>query len=54
MFHTSKTIITFSTMAITAVVLLFGSGPIVGNQKALAANLYGSGDVLKFEIYIDI
>ncbi len=46
MFHTSvnsKTIMTFSTMAIAAVVLLFASDPILANQKALAANLCGSG-----------
>ncbi|MGB8937053.1 MAG: hypothetical protein WCC17_18350 [Candidatus Nitrosopolaris sp.] len=39
----SKTTMTFSSMAIAAVVLLFVSGPIVGNQQALAANLCGSG-----------
>jgi hypothetical protein len=46
MFHTSvdsKTTITFSTLAIAAVALLFASGPILGNQQALAANLCGSG-----------
>ena len=42
MFHTSKTTIAFSTMAIVALVLLFATGPILGNQ-ALAANLCGSG-----------
>ena len=46
MFHTSvksKTPVKFGTMAIAAVMLLFGSGPIIGNEKALAANLAGSG-----------
>jgi hypothetical protein len=32
----SKTAITFTTMAIAAVALLFGSGPILGNQPAFA------------------
>ncbi|MGB6534096.1 MAG: hypothetical protein WBF33_38950 [Candidatus Nitrosopolaris sp.] len=32
----SKTTITFGTTAIAAVALLFTSGPIVGNQQALA------------------
>jgi hypothetical protein len=36
----SKTTITFSTMTIAAVLLLFAS---VGNQQTLAANLCGSG-----------
>ena len=39
----SKTTMTLSSMVIAAVVLLFVSGPIVGNQQALAANLCGSG-----------
>ena len=46
MFHTSvksKTTMTFSTLVIAAVALLFASGPILGNQRALAANLCGSG-----------
>ena len=46
MFHTSvksKTPVTFGTMAIAAVMLLFASGPIIGNEKALGANLAGSG-----------
>jgi len=38
-----KTNIVFSAIAITAVVALFGSGPVVQNQQAFAANLYGSG-----------
>ena len=37
----SKTIITFTTMAIAAVALLFASGPIVGNQPAFAYFYYG-------------
>ena len=32
----SKATMTFSTLAIAAVALLFASGPIVGNQQALA------------------
>ena len=39
----SKTNIALSTVAIAVVVLLFASGPIVQNQQAFAANLYGSG-----------
>ena len=39
----SKTNISLSTVAIAVVVLLFASGPIVQNQQAFAANLYGSG-----------
>ena len=39
----SKTNISLSTVAIAIVVLLFASGPIVQNQQAFAANLYGSG-----------
>jgi hypothetical protein len=43
MFHTSmnsKTTITLSTLAIAAIAL-FVSGPILGNQQALAANAAG-------------
>jgi hypothetical protein len=43
MFHTYKTTMTVGTLAIIAVILLLASVPIVGNQKALAANLAGSG-----------
>jgi hypothetical protein len=45
MFRTSKskTIMTFDTMVIAGVMLLFAAGPVIGNQKALAANLAGSG-----------
>jgi hypothetical protein len=46
MFRTSvksKTIMTFGTMAIAAVMLLFAAGQVIGNQKAVAANLAGSG-----------
>jgi hypothetical protein len=46
MFRTSaksKTIMTFGTMVGTALMLLFAAGPIIGNQKVLAANLAGSG-----------
>src|SRR5215469_18922841 len=39
----SKTNIVFSAVAIAVAVLLFASGPIVQNQQAIAANLYGSG-----------
>ena len=39
----SKTNIALSTVATAVVVLLFASGPIVQNQQAFAANLYGSG-----------
>jgi hypothetical protein len=39
----SKTSKSLSTVAIAVVVLLFASGPIVQNQQAFAANLYGSG-----------
>ncbi|MGC1930195.1 MAG: hypothetical protein WA667_14575 [Candidatus Nitrosopolaris sp.] len=39
----SKTTMAFSTMTIAVLVLLFASGPIVGNQQASAANLAGSG-----------
>ena len=39
----SKTNIVFSAVAIAVAVLLFASGPIVQNQQAFAANLYGSG-----------
>jgi hypothetical protein len=45
MFRTSvksKTIMTFGTMAIAAV-MFFAAGSVTGNQKALAANLAGSG-----------
>ena len=35
--------IALSTVAIAVVVLLFASGPIIQNQQAFAANLYGSG-----------
>ncbi|MFZ0223338.1 MAG: hypothetical protein WAM42_16780 [Candidatus Nitrosopolaris sp.] len=37
----SKTTMAFSTMAIAAVALLFASGPITGNQQALAYGGYG-------------
>jgi hypothetical protein len=37
----SKTIMTFGTMAIAGVMLLFAAGPVIGNQRALAANLAG-------------
>ncbi len=43
MFHTYKTTMTFGTLVIVAVRLLFALVPIVGNQKALSANLAGSG-----------
>jgi hypothetical protein len=46
MFRTSeksKTIMMFGTMAIAVVTLVFAAGPIIGNQKALEANLAGSG-----------
>jgi hypothetical protein len=46
MFRTSaksKTIMIFGTMAIAALMLLFAAGPIIDNQKAMAANLAGSG-----------
>jgi hypothetical protein len=46
MFRTSvksKTTMTFMTLTVVAFALLFASGPILGNQKALAANLCGSG-----------
>jgi hypothetical protein len=39
----SKTTITFGTMAIAAVALLFASGPIVGNQQAFAYYYGGYG-----------
>jgi hypothetical protein len=39
----SKTSISLSSVAIAVVVLLFATGPIVQNQQAFAANLYGSG-----------
>ncbi len=42
MFYTSvnsKTIMTFSTLTIVVVALVFVSCPIFGNQQALAANL---------------
>jgi len=39
----SKIIMMFGTIAIAAVTLVFAAGPIIGNQKALAANLAGSG-----------
>ncbi|MGB6529821.1 MAG: hypothetical protein WBF33_17075 [Candidatus Nitrosopolaris sp.] len=42
MFHTYKTTMTFGTMAIAAVVLLFASGPIVRSQQVFAANMYGN------------
>jgi hypothetical protein len=32
----SKITVTFGTMAVAAAVLLFASGPIVGNEQALA------------------
>ncbi|HXX97283.1 MAG TPA: hypothetical protein VEL11_09235 [Candidatus Bathyarchaeia archaeon] len=46
MFRTSaksKTILTFRTMAIAALMLLFAAGAVIGNQKAVVANLAGSG-----------
>jgi hypothetical protein len=43
MLMNSKTGITFSIAAIAAVIVLFASGPVVGNQQALAANFAGSG-----------
>ena len=36
-----NTTVTFSALIITALSLVFAVGPIVGNQKALAANLCG-------------
>jgi len=39
----SKTIMMFGTVAIATVMLVFPAGAIIGNQKALAANLAGSG-----------
>jgi hypothetical protein len=39
----SKTTMAFGTITIVALVLLFASGPIVENQRALAATLAGSG-----------
>ena len=39
----SKINIVFSAVSIAVAVLLFASGPIVQNQQAFAANLYGSG-----------
>jgi hypothetical protein len=41
MLPTSKII--FSTLVIAAITLTFAVTPIIGNQKALAANLCGSG-----------
>ncbi|MFZ0511419.1 MAG: hypothetical protein WAM14_07430 [Candidatus Nitrosopolaris sp.] len=38
-----KTTLTFSALVIATLSLVFAVGPIVGNQKALAANLCGSG-----------
>ncbi|HYA84864.1 MAG TPA: hypothetical protein VEH06_15655 [Candidatus Bathyarchaeia archaeon] len=45
MFSTSKskTIMTFGTMAIVGAIFLCATGPVIGNQRALAANLAGSG-----------
>lgn len=46
MFHTSgnsKTTLTSSALVIVAVASLFAAGSILGNQKAFAANLAGSG-----------
>jgi hypothetical protein len=40
---TTKTTITFNTLAIVALSLVFAVSIIVANQKALAANLCGSG-----------
>ena len=40
---TAKTTLTFSTLVIAALSLVFAVGPIVANQKAHAANLCGSG-----------
>ncbi|MGB8935176.1 MAG: hypothetical protein WCC17_08730 [Candidatus Nitrosopolaris sp.] len=37
----SKTTITLSIAAIAAVALLFATGPIVGNQQALAYGWHG-------------
>jgi hypothetical protein len=37
------TTITFSALVIAVLSLVFAVAPIVGNQKALAANLCGSG-----------
>ena len=42
MVHTSKTIMAFSTLVIT-VTSLFATGPVLGNQQALAANAGGVG-----------
>jgi hypothetical protein len=39
----SKTTVTFGTIAIAAVALLFASGPITGNQQAFAY-YYGGYD----------
>ena len=38
-----KTTLTFSALVIATLSLIFAVGPIVGNQKAFAANLCGSG-----------
>ncbi|MFZ0515162.1 MAG: hypothetical protein WAM14_26430 [Candidatus Nitrosopolaris sp.] len=46
MFHTSmnsKTTITFTTLTIAAVALVFVSSPILGNQQALATNIGNVG-----------
>jgi hypothetical protein len=34
---------TFGTMAIAGVIFLCAAGPVIDNQRALAANLAGSG-----------
>jgi hypothetical protein len=39
----SKTIMMFGTIAIATVMLVFAAGHIIGNQRALGANLAGSG-----------
>ena len=46
MFRTSaksKTIMTFGTIVGTALILFFAAGPVIDEQKVLAANLAGSG-----------
>jgi len=39
----SKISLTFSTLVIAAITFTFAAAPIIGNQKAFAANLCGSG-----------
>jgi hypothetical protein len=39
----SKITLTFGTLVIAAITLTFATAPMIGNQKAFAANLCGSG-----------